>query len=150
MKKVYDKIIDIRGSLITVFAKDVGLNELAQIRRKSGHVTYASVLRFEGEKVTLQAFEDTRGISTDDEVAFLSCQVSVKTGDGMLGRRFSGVGVPIDEGPQVVGEEAEIGQPSFNPVKRIIPHELVRTNIPMIDVFNSLVKSQKIPIFSIP
>jgi V/A-type H+-transporting ATPase subunit B len=150
MKKVYDKIVDIRGSLITVLAKNVGLNELAQIKRKSGHVTYASVLRFEGEKVTLQAFEDTRGISTNDEVSFLSSQVSVKTGDGMLGRRFNGVGMPIDEGPQVVGEEVEIGQPSFNPVKRIIPHELVRTNIPMIDVFNSLVKSQKIPIFSIP
>ena len=150
MKKVYDKIIDIRGSLITVLAKDVGLNELAQIRRKSGHTTYASVLRFEGDKVTLQAFEDTRGISTNDEVSFLSSQVSVKTGDEMLGRRFNGVGNPIDEGPQVVGDEVEIGQPSFNPVKRIIPHELVRTNIPMIDVFNSLVKSQKIPIFSIP
>lgn len=150
MKKVYDKIIDIRGSLITVLAKDVGLNELAQIKRKSGHTTYASVLRFEGDKVTLQAFEDTRGISTNDEVSFLSTQVSVKTGDGMLGRRFNGVGMPIDEGPQVIGEEVEIGQPSFNPVKRIIPHELVRTNIPMIDVFNSLVKSQKIPIFSIP
>ncbi len=150
MKKVYDKIIDIRGSLITVLAKDVGLNELAQIKRKSGHTTYASVLRFEEDKVTLQAFEDTRGISTNDEVSFLSTQVSVKTGDSMLGRRFNGVGMPIDEGPQVFGEEVEIGQPSFNPVKRIIPHELVRTNIPMIDVFNSLVKSQKIPIFSIP
>jgi V/A-type H+/Na+-transporting ATPase subunit B len=150
MKKVYDRIVDIRGSLITVIAKDVGLNELAQIRRKSGHITYASVLRFEGEKVTLQAFEDTRGIYTDDQVTFLGRQVSVCIGDSLLGRRFNGVGDPIDDGPKAQGEKIEIGQPSFNPVKRILPHELVRTNIPMIDVFNCLVKSQKIPIFSVP
>lgn len=150
MKKIYDRIVDIRGSLIAVTAKNVGLGELAQIKRKSGHITYASVLRFEGEKVTLQAFEDTRGISTDDEVTFLKHYVSVSMGDNLLGRRFNGVGDPIDEGPKAYGEKTEIGQPSFNPVKRIIPHQLVRTNIPMIDVFNSLVKSQKIPIFSIP
>jgi V/A-type H+-transporting ATPase subunit B len=150
MKKVYDKIVDIRGSLITVIAKGVGLNELAQIKRKSGHVTYASVLRFEGEKVTLQAFEDTRGISTDDEVTFLGRQVSVMAGPELLGRRFSGAGDPIDNGPMPFGEKVEIGQPSFNPVRRVIPHQLVRTNIPMIDVFNCLVKSQKVPIFSIP
>lgn len=150
MKKVYDKIVDIRGSLITVIAKGVGLNELAQIKRKSGHVTYASVLKFEGEKVTLQAFEDTRGIATDDEVTFLGRQVSVMAGQELLGRRFSGAGDPIDSGPMPFGEKVEIGQPSFNPVRRVIPHQLVRTNIPMIDVFNCLVKSQKVPIFSIP
>jgi V/A-type H+-transporting ATPase subunit B len=150
MKKVYDKIVDIRGSLITVIAKGVGLNELAQIKRKSGHVTYGSVLRFEGEKVTLQAFEDTRGISTDDEVTFLGKQVSVMAGQELFGRRFSGAGDPIDGGPMPFGEKVEIGQPSFNPVRRVIPHQLVRTNIPMIDVFNCLVKSQKVPIFSIP
>lgn len=150
MKKVYDKIVDIRGSLITVIAKGVGLNELAQIKRKSGHITYGSVLRFEGEKVTLQAFEDTRGISTDDEVTFLGKQVSVMAGEDLLGRRFSGAGDSIDGGPMPFGEKVEIGQPSFNPVRRVIPHQLVRTNIPMIDVFNCLVKSQKVPIFSIP
>jgi V/A-type H+-transporting ATPase subunit B len=150
MKKIYDRIVDIRGSLITVIAKDVGLNELAQIKRKSGHTTYASVLRFEEDKVTLQAFEDTRGICTDDQVTFLGREVSVCTGDSLLGRRFNGVGDPIDGGPQALGERIEIGQPSFNPVKRILPHQLVRTNIPMIDVFNCLVKSQKIPIFSVP
>lgn len=150
MKKIYQRIVDIRGSLITVIAKDVGLGELAQIRCKSGHVIYASVLRFEGDKVTLQAFEDTRGISTDDEVTFLKQQINVSAGESLLGRRFSGAGNPIDEGPNATGEKIEIGQPSFNPVKRIVPQQLVRTNIPMIDVFNCLVISQKIPIFSIP
>ena len=70
-------------------------------------------------------------------------------GDSLLGRRLSGSGVPIDGGPNIVGENINIGTPSFNPVRRIVPRDLVRTNIPMIDVFNSLVESQKLPIFSV-
>lgn len=150
MKKVYDRIEDIRGSLISVRAKDVGLNELAHILKSDGSTAFASVLKIDEDKITLQAFEDTRGISTGDKVSFLGHQMNLVAGDCLLGRRFNGIGKPIDDGPNVSGERIEIGQPSFNPVKRIVPHELVRTNIPMIDVFNSLVKSQKIPIFSIP
>ncbi len=66
-----------------------------------------------------------------------------------MGRRLSGTGEPIDGGPKIVGEAINIGTTSFNPVKRVIPRQMVRTNIPMIDVFNCLVKSQKIPIFSV-
>ena len=60
-----------------------------------------------------------------------------------------GLGILSIQGPGIIGEQIDIGTPSFNPVRRIIPRDLVRTNIPMIDVFNCLVKSQKIPIFSI-
>jgi len=67
----------------------------------------------------------------------------------LMGRQFNGAGVPIDNGPEVFGEAIDIATPSFNPVKRVIPKNMVRTNIPMIDVFNCLVRSQKIPIFSI-
>jgi len=149
MKKIHDRIVDIRGSLLAVNAKGAKLGELAKVYKGSGRTSLASVLRINGEKVTLQAFEDTRGISTGDQVEFLGRTVAATCSDDILGRRFSGVGNPIDGGPVPFGDEVEIGQPSFNPVKRIIPHELVRTNIPMIDVFNCLVKSQKIPIFSI-
>jgi V/A-type H+/Na+-transporting ATPase subunit B len=149
MKKIYDRIVDIRGSLLTVIAKGVGMGELARVHRGSGQTTYASVLRLEGEKVTLQAFEDTRGISTGDRIEFFGHSVRAVVGKELMGRRFNGVGEPIDYGPKVMGEEVEIGKPSFNPIKRIVPHQIVRTNIPMIDVFNCLVKSQKIPIFSI-
>ncbi len=149
MNKVYDRIINIRGNLITVNAEKVSLGELAQIKRSSGKHILASVLSIDGAKITLQTFESTRGISTGDRVAFLGKQVQAMTGDSLLGRRFNGLGDPIDDGPKVVGEAVDIGQPSFNPVRRIVPHQLVRTNIPMIDVFNCLVKSQKIPIFSI-
>lgn len=150
MRKVYDRIVDIRGSLITVMAKGVKLGELAMVERKNHTSTYASVIRIERDKVTLQAFEDTRGISTGDRVTFLAEQVKATYGSEVLGRRFNGFGKPMDEGPVVQGNQVEIGQPSFNPVKRIVPHQMVRTNIPMIDVFNCLVKSQKIPIFSVP
>jgi V/A-type H+-transporting ATPase subunit B len=149
MKKVYDRIVNMRGNLITVTAQGVSLGELARVHKRNGTQTYASVLRIEGESVTLQCFENTRGIATNDKVVFLGRQIQATCGDSLLGRRFDGSGVPIDGGPAVVGDSIEVGSPSFNPVKRIIPRDLVRTNIPMIDVFNCLVKSQKIPIFSI-
>lgn len=149
MRKVYDRIIDMRGNLITVAAEGVSLGEVARIHKGNGTMTYASVLRFEDDLVTLQVFENTRGISTGDKVTFLNRQIQATFSDSLLGRRFNGAGSPIDEGPTIVGDTVDIGQPSFNPTCRIVPRELVRTNIPMIDVFNCLVKSQKIPIFSI-
>lgn len=149
MKTVYDRINDMRGNLITVRAKGVSLGELARIDIGNGLSTLASVLRIDGELVTLQVFQNTRGISTGDKVAFLRRQMQATYGDALMGRRLSGTGAPIDNGPDVLGEAIDIGQPSFNPVKRVIPYELVRTNIPMIDVFNCLVRSQKIPIFSV-
>lgn len=143
MNKIYDRIIDIRGNLITVIAKGVKMGELGKIHRKSGHTTLASVLSIDGEKVTLQAFENPRGVSTGDKVSFLGHQMQTVANESLLGRRLNGSGEPIDEGPEVMGERIDIGKPSFNPVKRIVPHQMVNTNIPMIDVFNCLVKSQK-------
>lgn len=138
-----------RGNLVTVTAEGVALGELARIDLQDGRSIYASVLRIEGTKVTLQVFQNTRGISTEDKVTFLKRQMQATFSDALLGRRLSGSGKPIDGGPEIVGEPINIGQPSFNPVRRIIPREMVRTNIPMIDMFNTLVKSQKIPIFSV-
>lgn len=150
MKKIYERIEKIRGSLITVHARGAKLGEMARIDKRDGTHTFATVLRIEGDQVVLQVFSDTRGISTGDQVTFLQRQMEVMFSLSLLGRRLSGSGVPIDGGPEIVGEEVSIGTPTFNPVRRIIPRDLVRTNIPMIDVFNCLVKSQKIPIFSVP
>lgn len=149
MKIIHDKINNMRGNLITVTAEGVGLGELARVDMKDGRSAYASVLRFDGNQVTLQVFQNTRGISTGDNVTFLGHQMQALYSDALLGRRLSGVGKPIDSGPEIIGEPTNIGATSFNPVKRIVPRDLVRTNIPMIDVFNCLVKSQKIPIFSV-
>ncbi|CDZ80319.1 V-type sodium pump subunit B [Candidatus Rubidus massiliensis] len=150
MKAVYDKINDMRGNLITVTAKGVGLGELARVDLSNGRSVYASVLKIDGDQVTLQVFQNTRGISTGDKVTFLKREMQATYGDSLLGRRLNGAGVPIDGGPTIMGDNINIGGASFNPVKRVIPREMVRTNIPMIDVFNCLVKSQKIPIFSVP
>lgn len=138
-----------RGNLLTVLAEGVSLGEMARIQKRSGQSTYGTVLRIEGDRVTLQCFENTRGLSTNDRVTFLNKEMHATCSDALMGRRLNGVGDPIDSGPAIIGDAIEIGTPSFNPVRRIIPRDLVRTNIPMIDVFNCLVKSQKIPIFSV-
>lgn len=148
MKKLYDRIIDIRGNLVTVMAEGVKLGEVAKIHRQNGETVFASVLSIDGEKITLQSFENPRGISTGDQVLFLKSQIQATVSEDLLGRRFNGSCDPIDEGPKITGQKIDIGKPSFNPVRRIVPHQMVNTNIPMIDVFNCLVKSQKIPIFS--
>ncbi|MCH9632425.1 MAG: V-type sodium ATPase subunit B [Chlamydiae bacterium] len=149
MKIVHERINNMRGNLITVTAKDAVLGELAKIEKKDGTTTLSSVLRFDGDQATLQVFGGTRGINTGDKVIFLKKEMTAVYGDQLLGRRLNGAGEPIDGGAQISGEEITIGNPSFNPARRIVPKEMVRTNIPMIDVFNCLVKSQKIPIFSV-
>lgn len=149
MKRVYSRIQTVRGSLITLKADKAALGELAEVRRRDGSKSLASVLSFDQGVVTLQVFESTRGISTGDEVAFLNRPMQASFGKQLLGRCFNGSGEPIDKGPEVVGTPVDIDSPSFNPVRRVVPKEQVRTNIPMIDMFNCLVKSQKIPIFSI-
>src|SRR5579883_1284361 len=120
MKKVYDRILDMRGNLLTVLAKGAALGEVARVQKRDGRSTYASVLRIEGDKVTLQCFENTRGIATNDQVVFLDRPMRVACSDALLGRILNGAGEPIDAGPGIIGEEIPIGTPSFNPVRRII------------------------------
>ena len=112
MKMVYDKINDMRGNLITVTAQGVGLRRVCPDRLEGWTISvYASVMRIEGEQVTLQVFQNTRGISTDDQVTFLTRQMQATLWTCLLGRRLSGSGVPIDGGPEIVGEEINIGAP---------------------------------------
>src|ERR1700722_11881343 len=99
MKMVYERINDMRGNLITVSAEGVSLGELARIDLQNGQSFYASVLRIEGNQVTLQVFQSTRGISTNDKVVFLKKQMQAVYGDHLLGRRLNETGKPIDNGP---------------------------------------------------
>ena len=98
--------------------------------------------------MTLQIFAGARGVDTGAKVRFLGEPMKIPFSENLLGRAFTGAGVPRDGGPAATGEPSPIGQPSVNPSKRIMPREMVRTNIPMIDLFNTLVKSQKLPIFA--
>ncbi|PKN27713.1 MAG: V-type ATP synthase subunit B [Deltaproteobacteria bacterium HGW-Deltaproteobacteria-21] len=149
MREIITKIREITGNIATLNATSIGLGELAVIE-SPGKKTLGQVIRISGESVALQVFGGTKGLATNDTVRFLGHPMQVKYGPSMLGRIFNGGGEPIDGGPVPVEEEIPIGGPSFNPANRIIPKEMIRTNIPMIDVFNSLVVSQKLPIFSIP
>jgi len=149
MFKVYNKISKIIGDIIVVEAQDVGYMELAQVITKNG-VSLASVIKLEEDKAYLQVFFGSRGVSTSDKVRFLGHRLRVPTGNNLLGRIFNAYGKPLDRGPSLFDNLIEIGGPVVNPVKRIIAKKMLRTNIPMIDIFNSLVESQKIPIFSIP
>jgi len=148
MHKVYHKIERIAGNVITVQADGVAYHELAQVTSGQG-VSLAQVIRIDNGMVDLQVFAGSRGIATNSQVRFLGGPMQVPFSDSLLGRVFNGSGNPRDKGPDINENMVDIGGPSVNPAKRIIPRNMVRTGIPMIDVFNTLVVSQKLPIFSI-
>jgi len=148
MRKVCTRILSISGNVITVKSEGIAYEELATIETSSG-TSLAQVIRIQDDIVFLQAFAGASGISTGDEVTFLNRPMKVGFSENMMGRIFNGSGVPRDKGPSITDHLIEIAGPSVNPAKRIIPKNMVRTNIPMIDVFNSLVESQKLPIFSV-
>ena len=151
MRKVYTHIDQIVGPVITLRASGVAYGELARVRTRDGGSTYAQVIKLRGDEVSLQVFAGSKGISTGDEVEFLGRQVQLDfSSEDLLGRTFNGVGEPIDRRPRLQGADAiDIGGPSFNPARRVIPSRMIQTGIPMIDMFNTLVKSQKLPIFSV-
>ena len=148
MNKVYSKIESITGSVITVKAEGVKYNELAEITTRFGK-SLAEVNKIDGDTVSLQVFAGGRGVSTGDNIRFLGHDMQVSFSDDLLGRIFNGSGEPRDKGPSLVENLKPIGGPSVNPSKRILAERMMRTNIPMIDMFNTLVVSQKLPIFSI-
>ena len=148
MRKVHSRIISISGNVITVKASNVAYEELAEVTTRRGK-SLAQVIKLEDDIVSLQVFAGSRGISTNDEVRFLGHPMQVAFSENMLGRIFDGSGQPRDKGPSLFENLIEISGPTVNPAKRIIPQRMIRTNIPMIDVFNSLVVSQKLPIFSV-
>jgi V/A-type H+-transporting ATPase subunit B len=148
MRKVYHKIIQIVGNVIAVEAEDVAYNELAEVRSRRG-TSLAQVIRLLDKKVYLQVFAGSRGVGTGDEVRFLGKEMQVSGSTELLGRIFNGRGMPRDNRSPITEDLIEIGGPSVNPAKRVIPRNMIRTGIPMIDVFNTLVESQKLPIFSV-
>ncbi|MCQ2397868.1 MAG: V-type ATP synthase subunit B [Sphaerochaetaceae bacterium] len=144
MQKVYTKIESIIGNVVTVRAEGVKNADLALVGK-----SYANVIKLDNDLVSLQVFAGAQGVSTTDTVKFLGKPMMVSYTDHLLGRVFTGSGVPRDNGPALTENMIPIGGPSVNPSKRIVPKKMIRTGIPMIDVFNTLVESQKLPIFSV-
>ena len=144
MQKVYTKIESIVGNVVTVRAEGIRNGDLALVGD-----SYANVIKLDKDLVSLQVFAGAQGVSTNDPVRFLGRPMQVSFSEHLLGRIFDGAGVPRDNGPALTENMVDIGGPPFNPAKRVIPKHMIRTGIPMIDVFNTLVESQKLPIFSI-
>ena len=147
MHKVYHRVESIAGNVINIRADGVKYRELAEVTARNV-TSLAQVIRLQGDEVSLQVFAGARGVPTDASVRFLGHAMQVPFSDALLGRIFTGGAEPRDRGPALRDNLIDIGGPSVNPAKRIIPRNMVRTGIPMIDVFNTLVESQKLPIFA--
>ncbi|WP_017328399.1 V-type ATP synthase subunit B [Synechococcus sp. PCC 7336] len=154
----YSNIVEIVGDIIRVKVPESAyktetkpcFGDLAFVDSSSSGQSIAQVINVKHNIVALQVFQGTKGISTDSSVRFLGHPMQMTYSDNILGRIFRGTGEPIDGGPDLTNEpKVTIGGPSVNPVRRVLASKMIRTDIPMIDVFNCLVESQKIPIFSV-
>ena len=145
MQKIYTKIQSIIGNVVSVRASGVRNGDLALVGN-----SYANVIKLDNDLVYLQVFAGTQGVSTTDPVKFLGKPMMVSYSDHLLGRIFTGSGVPKDNGPALTENMIPIGGPSVNPVRRKQPSELIATGIAGIDLNNTLVTGQKIPFFADP
>ena len=148
MRKYFQTIRRIAGNVVTVEAPNIGYDELAIISSDYGDSS-GQVIRIDGQQVSLQVFAGSQGVSNRDRVRFLHHPMQVPFSEELFGRVLDGSGRPRDRRAPVAGNMISIGTPPVNPVVRRMPDRMVHTGIPMIDVFNSLVESQKIPIFSV-
>src|SRR5215475_6739171 len=146
----YTRATAIVGDILKMRANDIGLGDMAIVEIGDGEQSLAQVIQLEGEEASLQVFGGGKGLSTQATVRFLGHPTQVTYSSNILGRVFRGDGEPMDGGPDLSGDrQVDIGGPSVNPVTRIVPAKMIRPNVPMIDVFNCLVESQKIPILSV-
>ncbi len=144
-QKIYTRISRVTKATCSLQATGVGNEEMAVV-----HGRLAQVVKIIGDDVTLQVFAGTEGIPTNAEVVFLGRPPTLKVSDELAGRYFNAYGQPIDGGPDIDGEERQIGGPSVNPVKREQPSKLIATGIAGIDLNNTIVTGQKIPFFADP
>ena len=144
-KRTYTSLQAITKATVSLKAEGVANDELATVGGK-----LAQVVKTKGDTVTLQVFSGTEGVASNAEVSFLGEPPTLKVGSQLSGRFFNAYGKPIDGGPEIEGEERQVGGPSVNPYKRKQPSELIPTGIAGIDLNNTLVSGQKIPFFADP
>jgi len=128
----------------------VGYQELVEVVDKTGHTRLGQVLDTSEDVVVVQVFEGTTELTMPStRVRFRGEPLSLEVSEGMLGRVFNGLGVPIDDGPAPVGEEErDVNGSPVNPTARIYPRDFIQTGISVIDGMNTLIRGQKLPIFS--
>lgn len=151
MAKEYRTIEEVSGPLCLVKGvKDVNYDDLGEISLANGDIKRCKVLEIDGENALVQLFESSAGINlSNSKVKFLGRSMSLPVSDDMLGRVFDGLGNPIDKGPEIIPEKRlDINGLAMNPVARNYPSEFIQTGISAIDGLNTLVRGQKLPIFS--
>lgn len=151
MPKDYRTIKEVMGPLMLVKGvEDVGYNELGVIELQNGEKRRCKVLEINGSDALVQLFESSAGINLEgSKVRFLGRSMGLAVSDEMLGRVFDGMGNPIDGGPEILADKRlDINGVPINPAARNYPQEFVQTGISAIDGLNTLVRGQKLPIFS--
>jgi V/A-type H+-transporting ATPase subunit B len=128
----------------------VKFDELVEIEQKNGEIRSGRVLEIDGDRALLQLFEGSQGLRISDSKArFLGRGIELSVSRDMLGRVFDGMGRPIDDGPRIIAEKRmDINAEPLNPASRDYPSEFIQTGISAIDGLNTLVRGQKLPVFS--
>ena len=151
MPREYRTIEEAAGPLLLVKdVENVTYGELAEIRLKNGEKRRCRVLEIDGTNALVQLFENAAGINLQDSsVVFSGHQMELGVSEDMLGRVFDGLGRPIDDGPEIIPEmRMDVNGLPMNPVARQYPQEFIQTGVSAIDGLNTLVRGQKLPIFS--
>lgn len=151
MLKEYNTIREIVGPLMLVEGVDgVKYNELVEIRQENGEIRSGKVLEINRDKALVQLFEPSQGIKmASSKARFLGHSVELAVSEEMLGRVFDGMGNPRDGGaPIIPDKKLDINGQPMNPVSRNYPDEFIQTGISAIDGLNTLVRGQKLPVFS--
>ena len=151
MAKEYRTIQEVAGPLMLVKGvENVKYDELGEIELASGEVRRCKVLEIDGENALVQLFENSTGINlSNSKVRFLGRSMELGVSADMLGRVFDGLGNPIDDGPEILPvERRDINGVPMNPAARNYPSEFIQTGVSAIDGLNTLVRGQKLPIFS--
>ena len=151
MPKEYRTIQEVAGPLMLVRGvENVSYDELGEIELANGETRRCKVLEINGDIATVQLFESATGINlADSKVRFLGRSMELGVSEDMLGRVFDGLGRPIDNGPEILPDaRMDINGLPMNPAARSYPEELIQTGISAIDGLNTLVRGQKLPIFS--
>jgi V/A-type H+-transporting ATPase subunit B len=150
MMKEYKTISRVAGPLVFVQKTEpVGYNDLVKIMLPDGTVKNGQVLDTSNEIVVVQVFEGTSGIDRNTRIKFLGENIKLSVSTEMLGRILNGAGKPIDGGPEIIPEKkVDIIGAAINPYSRGSPSDFIQTGISTIDAMNTLVRGQKLPIFS--
>lgn len=151
MLKEYKTVTEVVGPLMLVEGVEgVSFDELVDIEMQTGERRRGRVIEIEEGRAMVQLFEGSTGINLEStSVRFLGRPLELGVSEDMVGRAFNGLGEPIDDGPAIIPEEKrDVNGTAINPVSRDYPSEFIQTGISIIDGLNTLVRGQKLPIFS--